>query len=292
MDIRKPIEDKQSSIIKGISVAFGALGVAVADDFIKVEKEEIGHMSTHADGSRWQKTGDGWRIIKANVKKNAKLEDVKDTAKPVKNDKKDEESRRKIISEYAKNSSADQLRRAIKEHADPLVREHAHIELRDRINKVKSYIMSDRASQLKLGIKIESEHKKTYNKIKAYYESRGEMPPPEMVYQWIAEDHLDEFKTYYTALQAMEEELKKIKKGEDDDIVKGAVEREEALDHPDELGAGAEKREKLKSRLDKVAVVMEEFKAGTLHSSDGKKVTDRKQAIAIAMSESGQSKDK
>lgn len=37
---------------------------------------------------------------------------------------------------------------------------------------------------------------------------------------------------------------------------------------------------------DKIATVMREFKSGTLTSS-GKKVTDRKQAIAIAMSESG-----
>jgi hypothetical protein len=39
--------------------------------------------------------------------------------------------------------------------------------------------------------------------------------------------------------------------------------------------------------------VMEEYKEGTLHSGKGgKKVTSRKQAIAIAMSESGQSKNK
>lgn len=38
--------------------------------------------------------------------------------------------------------------------------------------------------------------------------------------------------------------------------------------------------------------VMSEFKAGTLRSSSGELVTDRKQAIAIAMSESGMSKSK
>ena len=41
----------------------------------------------------------------------------------------------------------------------------------------------------------------------------------------------------------------------------------------------------------KVAVVMGEFGAGKLKSSDGKKVTDRKQALAIAMSE-GRKQDK
>lgn len=41
----------------------------------------------------------------------------------------------------------------------------------------------------------------------------------------------------------------------------------------------------------KVGVVMREFKNGTLKTPDGKKVTSRKQAIAIAMSEAGISKD-
>ena len=40
----------------------------------------------------------------------------------------------------------------------------------------------------------------------------------------------------------------------------------------------------------KVSKVMREHKRGTLRSGSGKKVKSRKQAIAIAMSESGQSK--
>lgn len=52
---------------------------------------------------------------------------------------------------------------------------------------------------------------------------------------------------------------------------------------------------KSKSKADKkVEKVMHEFKEGTLKSGkDGKggKVKDRKQAIAIALSESGQSKE-
>jgi hypothetical protein len=42
----------------------------------------------------------------------------------------------------------------------------------------------------------------------------------------------------------------------------------------------------------KVHKVMHEHKKGTLKSSSGKKVRSRKQAVAIAMSESGQSKKK
>ena len=41
---------------------------------------------------------------------------------------------------------------------------------------------------------------------------------------------------------------------------------------------------------DKVEKVMYEHKKGTLKSGSGKKVKSRKQAVAIAMSESGQSK--
>jgi hypothetical protein len=42
----------------------------------------------------------------------------------------------------------------------------------------------------------------------------------------------------------------------------------------------------------KVEKVMHEHKKGTLRSGSGEKVKSRKQAIAIAMSESGQSKSR
>ncbi len=42
----------------------------------------------------------------------------------------------------------------------------------------------------------------------------------------------------------------------------------------------------------KMGKVMGEFKSGSLDSSSGKRVTSRKQAIAIAMSEAGKSKKK
>ena len=66
-----------------------------------------------------------------------------------------------------------------------------------------------------------------------------------------------------------------------------------AMKHPDKPGAGAAKRKKIKDPKTKVATVMEEFKHHTLHSGKSKApVKNRKQAIAIAMSESGQSKKK
>lgn len=42
----------------------------------------------------------------------------------------------------------------------------------------------------------------------------------------------------------------------------------------------------------KVSKVMREYSAGTLKSSSGKKVTSRKQAIAIALSEAGMARKK
>lgn len=55
--------------------------------------------------------------------------------------------------------------------------------------------------------------------------------------------------------------------------------------HPDVPGAGAAKRRKLVG-MDKMHAVMGEFKRGTLRSGGGgQHVTNRKQAIAIALSE-------
>ena len=50
----------------------------------------------------------------------------------------------------------------------------------------------------------------------------------------------------------------------------------------------------MKKKLDKVEKVMSEYKHGELHSGSkkGPKVKEKKQAIAIAMSEAGKSKSK
>lgn len=64
-----------------------------------------------------------------------------------------------------------------------------------------------------------------------------------------------------------------------------------ALQHPNRLGAGAEKRKSLASS-EKKKVVMEEFKRGKLHSGSGEIVTNPKQAVAIAYSEAGEKKKK
>ena len=47
-----------------------------------------------------------------------------------------------------------------------------------------------------------------------------------------------------------------------------------------------------KKQQNKVGKVLSEYKEGTLKSGSGKKVTSKDQAIAIALSESGLSKDK
>jgi len=56
----------------------------------------------------------------------------------------------------------------------------------------------------------------------------------------------------------------------------------------------AERRRCAMAKVDKVRKVMHEYKVGTLHSGSksGPKVTSRKQAMAIAMSEAGKSKQR
>lgn len=67
--------------------------------------------------------------------------------------------------------------------------------------------------------------------------------------------------------------------------------KKEAMSHSNALGAGAKKRKHLRGQK-KVEVVMSEFKRGTLHSGSGGIVKNRRQAVAIAMSEAGLSKRK
>jgi hypothetical protein len=50
------------------------------------------------------------------------------------------------------------------------------------------------------------------------------------------------------------------------------------------------KRASKKAKQKRVHEEMSKFKRGTLRSSSGKKVTDRKQAIAISLSEAGLSR--
>jgi hypothetical protein len=60
--------------------------------------------------------------------------------------------------------------------------------------------------------------------------------------------------------------------------------RSQAMRHSNALGAGAKARKGLQGK-EKIEVVMKEFERGTLHSGSGEIVKNRKQAIAIAMSE-------
>jgi len=55
-------------------------------------------------------------------------------------------------------------------------------------------------NQLKMGIKVEQEHKPTYNFIKNYYKKFGRMPSQQEVFKHIAQNHLSETPTYYSRL--------------------------------------------------------------------------------------------
>jgi len=63
------------------------------------------------------------------------------------------------------------------------------------------------------------------------------------------------------------------------------------MQHPDKLGAGAEKRRKLKTKKQVMEAVLAEFKRGTLYAGSGEKVKDPKQALAIALSEAKKHKE-
>jgi hypothetical protein len=55
-------------------------------------------------------------------------------------------------------------------------------------------------TELKKGIKVESEHKKTYELLKALSKIKM-FPSKEIVFKSIALDHLEEDKNYYKKLQ-------------------------------------------------------------------------------------------
>jgi hypothetical protein len=58
-------------------------------------------------------------------------------------------------------------------------------------------------------VKIESEHKLAYSKLLSYNKKHKKLPPPKMMYKWIAMDHIKEHgKKYYPALIKMEKKLK------------------------------------------------------------------------------------
>lgn len=51
------------------------------------------------------------------------------------------------------------------------------------------------------GVKVEEEHRGTYDKVKAYVESTGQMPREQAFFALIAKDHLKERSDYYTKLK-------------------------------------------------------------------------------------------
>jgi hypothetical protein len=78
--------------------------------------------------------------------------------------------------------------------------------LKSEINRSKDLmgIKENHASELEVGKKIEREHDPTYENIKKYYNTYHDFPSKDLVFMWIAEDHLAEFQDYYTRLVDME----------------------------------------------------------------------------------------
>ena len=67
---------------------------------------------------------------------------------------------------------------------------------------------SELQKQLKMGEKIESEHKNTILKLISDTKNKKDQPL-KVYYQSIAKDHLGEIKDYYTRLKAMEDQAKR-----------------------------------------------------------------------------------
>jgi sulfur relay (sulfurtransferase) DsrC/TusE family protein len=55
--------------------------------------------------------------------------------------------------------------------------------------------------QLKIGQRIESEHKKTVAFIESYYRKHKQLPARSKIFQSIAKDHLKEDPKYYSKLK-------------------------------------------------------------------------------------------
>jgi sulfur relay (sulfurtransferase) DsrC/TusE family protein len=56
-------------------------------------------------------------------------------------------------------------------------------------------------NQLKTGIRIEGEHKKTVKFIKGYFNKHKKFPSNKQIFTSISKDHLREHKDYYTKLK-------------------------------------------------------------------------------------------
>lgn len=57
--------------------------------------------------------------------------------------------------------------------------------------------------QKSYGVKVELEHKKTFDFIKKYYNKKGKMPSNTMIASKIASDHLKENPNYYKIVKKM-----------------------------------------------------------------------------------------
>lgn len=64
---------------------------------------------------------------------------------------------------------------------------------------------------MRIGTRIESEHKGTYNKLQMYVRKHGHLPPKKEFYSSIAGEHIREYKNYYQKLPSFEKCLEKHK---------------------------------------------------------------------------------
>ena len=58
-----------------------------------------------------------------------------------------------------------------------------------------------KSNQLRIGTRVEGEHKKTYKFLSHYLKTHKRLPPQGVVFKSIAKDHLREHKNYYQKLR-------------------------------------------------------------------------------------------
>ena len=83
--------------------------------------------------------------------------------------------------------------------------------LTEELNRSKRLMGLKENQELAMGKEIEKEHQPMYDKLKNYYDSYGDFPNEELVFMWIAKDHLAEFNDYYTRLEKMENDAEQNK---------------------------------------------------------------------------------
>lgn len=155
------------------------------------------------------------------------------------------------------------------------------------------FFVKSKQSQLELGEKVESEHDKTFEDIK-----NGKIKNKKQFRKQTAEDHIAEDENYYTKLNKyVEKKVDKMYGADNSESIEQMTDGGDGNSNSDgeyckncnEKECICNKKEKMKKPATKIKgkfkKVMKEYGKGKLKLKGGKKVSDVKQAKAIAYGE-------